>query len=85
MITAEMPEPTKAFILLTELEVQGKLHDAIREGIISARHQKYLNIYNAYKRETSRFKTKCMKIASVCDLFKVSHMEVYRAINFMER
>lgn len=81
---AVMPE-TKAYQILTDLEVQGKLSESVQAGIVKPRHAKYFYIYQAYRRaRKSRFKTKAMCVIDVCHEMNVGRSEVWEAIRFME-
>lgn len=81
-----MAENTKAYELLSELYIRGRLTDHVQAGLVTARQKKHFDIYNAFRREDkTRFKTKSMKVAEVANRFNVSTREVYSSINFMER
>jgi len=89
MISTTMPV-TEAYIILNDLNTQGKLKNAVKSGVESGRHEKFFQIYQLYITETSRFTTKSRKVNNVMhrmqSLYKrnVCRNEVLRAIEMME-
>ena len=75
---------TEIYIHLQDLYVQGKLESSVRCGGVTARDKKFFDIYKALEQETSRFKTRTMKVVDVAIRFNTSTREVWNAVKRME-
>jgi len=56
---------TEIYIHLEDLSTSGKLTSAVKCGMVTARDEKFFQIYKALDQEKSRFKTRTMKVVDV--------------------
>ena len=81
-----MNESVNVFEQYREWERSGKLQPLIKTGVLTPSQFRFYTIYTEVSAEMkSRFKTKSMAVCNICERHGVSHMMVYRAINFMEQ
>ena len=81
-----MDKSVNVFNQFQEWDQKDKLHRLVNKGVLTPAQFRFYKIYADLSSEmNSRFKTKSMAVCNVCERHGVSHMMVYRAINFMEQ